>query len=199
LFELFSAKQVEIIEKLLHNDPLSKTEREYYSRVIKKRLKALANPDVQSIASSLLLSSVKLRARLDSPNIRIVNAIRQGLARFDYDALSEAIKQLHGEDPSVIAATIDEIRSELEGQRVSVSTRATRGNTYVIFKRQLPKGLYRFMEIPTDNKHRPEAGLQSFDRLGNVHTEGRKIDSDFDGSSVLSEIMDGVRILGSVN
>jgi hypothetical protein len=101
LFELFSAKQVEIIEKLLHNDPLSKTEREYY--------------------------------------------------------------------------------------------------TYVIFKRQLPKGLYRFMEIPTDNKHRPEAGLQSFDRLGNVHTEGRKIDSDFDGSSVLSEIMDGVRILGSVN
>lgn len=51
---LFTAKQAELLLKMLNNEPLSKTEREYYSRVIKTRLKALSNADLQSVATTLL-------------------------------------------------------------------------------------------------------------------------------------------------
>lgn len=40
----FSPRQLDIIFKKFKNDILSKTEKEYYSRTIKKKLKALANP-----------------------------------------------------------------------------------------------------------------------------------------------------------
>ena len=51
---LFSKRQKEIILKRLKGNPLTKTEREYYSRVVKKKLKALANRDLQKIASTLV-------------------------------------------------------------------------------------------------------------------------------------------------
>ncbi|HEY9773885.1 MAG TPA: hypothetical protein V6C81_08765 [Planktothrix sp.] len=54
LSTLFSDRQREIVLKLLNDQKLDKTEREYYSRVIKKRLRAIANDDLQSIAQSLL-------------------------------------------------------------------------------------------------------------------------------------------------
>lgn len=54
LNELFSARQAEIISKILDGKELSKTEREYFSRIIKKRLMAIANPDLQTLASSIL-------------------------------------------------------------------------------------------------------------------------------------------------
>jgi len=52
--ELFTDKQRELVLKMLNKETLSKTEREYYSRVIKRRLKALRNPDLQSVAATLL-------------------------------------------------------------------------------------------------------------------------------------------------
>jgi len=52
--ELFTDKQKTIIKKVLQNETMTKTEKEYYSRVIKPRLKAIRNPDVQSIAGTLL-------------------------------------------------------------------------------------------------------------------------------------------------
>ncbi|MFO7599926.1 MAG: hypothetical protein R6X27_08975, partial [Candidatus Desulfacyla sp.] len=50
---LFSAKQEELILKKLNGEPLTKTEREYYSRVVKKKLKALADKNLQELASRL--------------------------------------------------------------------------------------------------------------------------------------------------
>lgn len=52
--ELFTDKQKDLIEKMLHRQELSKTDREYYSRVIKPRLKALRNQDLQTMAATLL-------------------------------------------------------------------------------------------------------------------------------------------------
>jgi hypothetical protein len=52
--ELFTNKQREIMLKMLNHQALTKTEREYYSRVVKPRLKALRNPDLQTIAATLL-------------------------------------------------------------------------------------------------------------------------------------------------
>lgn len=52
--ELFTAKQRELMLKVLSQQSLSKTEREYYSRVVKPRLKALRNPDLQTMAATLL-------------------------------------------------------------------------------------------------------------------------------------------------
>jgi hypothetical protein len=54
LNQIFSIKQVDIIEKIIGGKPLTKTEREYYSRVIKHRLKAIANRDLQTLASNIL-------------------------------------------------------------------------------------------------------------------------------------------------
>lgn len=52
--ELFTAKQRELMLKVLNHEALTKTEREYYSRVVKPRLKALRNPDLQTMAATLL-------------------------------------------------------------------------------------------------------------------------------------------------
>jgi hypothetical protein len=51
---LLSPKQRELVLKRLEGKPLSKTEQEYYSRVVKKKLEALANSDVRRIAVTLL-------------------------------------------------------------------------------------------------------------------------------------------------
>lgn len=52
--ELFTEKQRDLMFKMLNHESLTKTEREYYSRVVKPRLKALRNPDLQSVAATLL-------------------------------------------------------------------------------------------------------------------------------------------------
>jgi hypothetical protein len=52
--ELFTDKQREVMHKVLNHESLTKTEREYYSRVVKRRLKALRNPDLQTTAATLL-------------------------------------------------------------------------------------------------------------------------------------------------
>lgn len=52
--ELFTDKQRELMFKMLNREPLTKTEREYYSRSVKPRLKALRNPDLQTTAATLL-------------------------------------------------------------------------------------------------------------------------------------------------
>lgn len=54
LSELFTDKQRDLMVKVLNHEPLTKTEREYYSRVVKRRLKALRNPDLQTMAATLL-------------------------------------------------------------------------------------------------------------------------------------------------
>jgi hypothetical protein len=54
LSTLFTDRQRELMFKMLNHTPLSKTEREYYSRVVKPRLKALRNADLQSVATTLL-------------------------------------------------------------------------------------------------------------------------------------------------
>ncbi len=57
LSRLFSPKQKEILLKKYHGDALNKTEREYYSRTVKKKLKALASEDVRNIADTLIRES----------------------------------------------------------------------------------------------------------------------------------------------
>ena len=56
LSEFFTSKQKELLKKRFSPEKLSKTEREYFSRVVNKRLKALANEDlhhfVRSVAGS---------------------------------------------------------------------------------------------------------------------------------------------------
>ena len=47
---LFTEKQKQILFKVLEHGTLTKTEREYYSRVVKPRVKALKNPESQLIA-----------------------------------------------------------------------------------------------------------------------------------------------------
>ena len=54
LSELFTDKQKDLMFKVLNKEALTKTEREYYSRVVKKRLKALRNSDLQSLAQTLV-------------------------------------------------------------------------------------------------------------------------------------------------
>jgi len=51
--QIFSKKQKEIFLKKLKGEKLTKTEREYYSRTIKKKVLALANPDLHKLASKL--------------------------------------------------------------------------------------------------------------------------------------------------
>lgn len=50
---LFTDRQRELIFKLLNKKELTKTEREYYSRTVKPRLKALRNTDLMSLAATL--------------------------------------------------------------------------------------------------------------------------------------------------
>ena len=53
LSALFPPKQKELILKKLRRDPLTKTEQEYYSRVVKKKLEGLANGELRKIALAL--------------------------------------------------------------------------------------------------------------------------------------------------
>jgi len=56
LSQVFSPKQKELFLKKLHNEKLTKTEKEYFSRAVKKRVLALANPQLHSLAQKLLQS-----------------------------------------------------------------------------------------------------------------------------------------------
>jgi hypothetical protein len=62
---LFPDKQKELIYKRLEHRPLTKTEREYYSRVVKKKLLALADRELQAVAGILLQprGGAKLKAQ----------------------------------------------------------------------------------------------------------------------------------------
>ena len=51
---LFPDKQKELIYKRLQERHLTKTEREYYSRVVKKKLAAVADPELQELAGLLV-------------------------------------------------------------------------------------------------------------------------------------------------
>lgn len=53
----FAPKQRDLLQKKLRGDPLTKTEREYFSRVVKKKLLALADPDLHRLAQKALQSS----------------------------------------------------------------------------------------------------------------------------------------------
>ena len=54
LSQLFSPKQKELFKKKLKGEPLNKTEKEYYSRTVKKKVSALANPEPHRLAQKLL-------------------------------------------------------------------------------------------------------------------------------------------------
>jgi len=54
LSKIFSPKQKELFKKKLDGIPLNKTEQEYYSRVVKKKVVALANSQLHSLARKLL-------------------------------------------------------------------------------------------------------------------------------------------------
>jgi len=53
LDRLFSPKQKDLVFKKLNGESFTKTEREYYSRVVRKKLKAIANSQVGYIADRL--------------------------------------------------------------------------------------------------------------------------------------------------
>lgn len=54
LSEVFAPRQKELLRRKLEGKPLSKTEKEYFSRVVKKRLKALASEDLHRMARRVL-------------------------------------------------------------------------------------------------------------------------------------------------
>jgi hypothetical protein len=54
LDRLFSDKQKELVYKRLKGQHLTKTEREYYSRVVKKKLAAIGDPELQALAELLV-------------------------------------------------------------------------------------------------------------------------------------------------
>ena len=54
---LFSPRQKDLLYKKLRSEPMSKTEREYFSRVVKKKLVALADPDLYRLAQKALQAS----------------------------------------------------------------------------------------------------------------------------------------------
>lgn len=54
LSQVFSAKQKELFKKKLEGLPLTKTEQEYYSRAVKKKVLALANADLHSLSKKVL-------------------------------------------------------------------------------------------------------------------------------------------------
>ena len=53
LSTLFPPKQKELVLKKLKGEEMTKTEQEYYSRVVKKKLEALADADLRKIAVTL--------------------------------------------------------------------------------------------------------------------------------------------------
>jgi len=54
LSQLFSSKQKELFLKKLKGEKLTKTEKEYFSRVVKKKVVALANPELHRLSQKLL-------------------------------------------------------------------------------------------------------------------------------------------------
>ncbi|MFA4987571.1 MAG: hypothetical protein WC712_13395 [Candidatus Brocadiia bacterium] len=50
----FAPKQKDLLKKKLRDEELTKTEREYFSRVVKKKLMALADPDLHRLALKVL-------------------------------------------------------------------------------------------------------------------------------------------------
>jgi len=54
LSQVFSPKQKELFKKKLEGLPLTKTEKEYYSRTVKKKVVALANEELHSLSKKLL-------------------------------------------------------------------------------------------------------------------------------------------------
>ena len=54
LSQVFSPKQKELFFKKLRREKLSKTEKEYFSRVVKKKALALANPELHRLAQRLM-------------------------------------------------------------------------------------------------------------------------------------------------
>jgi hypothetical protein len=54
LSQVFSPKQKELFLRKLRNEKLTKTEKEYFSRVVKKRVVALANPELHRLSQKLL-------------------------------------------------------------------------------------------------------------------------------------------------
>jgi len=54
LSQLFSAKQKELLLKKLQGEKMTKTETEYFSRTVKKKVLALANPELHRLAQKLL-------------------------------------------------------------------------------------------------------------------------------------------------
>lgn len=54
LSRLFSPKQKEIIKKKLRGEKLNQSEAQYYSRVIKKKLQAIADTEIQKVATATL-------------------------------------------------------------------------------------------------------------------------------------------------
>ena len=54
LSQVFSPKQKELFKKKLEGLPFTKTEQEYYSRTVKKKVVALANSELHSLSKKLL-------------------------------------------------------------------------------------------------------------------------------------------------
>lgn len=54
LSQVFSPKQKELFLKKLKSEKLTKTEKEYFSRAVKKKVLALANPELHRLAQKLL-------------------------------------------------------------------------------------------------------------------------------------------------
>ena len=53
LSQIFSKKQKELFMRKLRGEKMTKTEREYYSRSVRKKVSALANPDLHKLAIKL--------------------------------------------------------------------------------------------------------------------------------------------------
>lgn len=54
LSQIFSPKQKELFKKKLSGDVFTKTEKEYFSRTVKKKVQALANPELHRLAQTLM-------------------------------------------------------------------------------------------------------------------------------------------------
>lgn len=54
LSHLFTPRQKQLVMKKLHREKMTKTEREYFSRTVKKKLLAMADPDLQRLAQKAL-------------------------------------------------------------------------------------------------------------------------------------------------
>lgn len=74
---VFAQGQRQIITKLLNKKPLTKTERETFSRVIKKRLLAVLDPEVQRVAQVLTGPSSR-KPRAVSRDLTLVSKSPKG-------------------------------------------------------------------------------------------------------------------------